>query len=70
MDVSVKDFVPAGILYQTNATASGTYNNATGIWAISNIAVNQSVTLLISVKDFIKEHTLIRLKSGFVTNKC
>ena len=68
--MSVKDFVPAGILYQTNATASGTYNNATGIWAIGNVAVNQTVTLLILVKDFIKEHTLIGLKSGFVTNKC
>jgi uncharacterized repeat protein (TIGR01451 family) len=48
--VSVKDLMPAGVLYQTNATAFGTYNNATGIWTIGNVAVGQTVTLLISVK--------------------
>ena len=48
--MSVKDFVPAGVLYQINATNSGTFNNATGIWVIGNRAVNQTVTLLISVK--------------------
>jgi len=42
--------MPAGVLYQTNATASGTYNNITGIWTIGNVAVNQTITLLISVK--------------------
>ena len=67
--MSVKDFVPAGVLYQINATNSGTFNNATGIWVIGNRAVNQTVTLLISVKDFIKELTLIGLKSGLATNK-
>jgi uncharacterized repeat protein (TIGR01451 family) len=48
--VSVKDLMPAGVLYQTNATAFGTYDNATGIWTIGNIPVGQSVTLLIAVK--------------------
>jgi uncharacterized repeat protein (TIGR01451 family) len=48
--VSIKDFMPAGVLYQTYATAFGNYNNTTGIWTIGNVAVNQTVTLLISVK--------------------
>ena len=48
--VTVKDLMPSGVLYQTNATASGTYDNATGIWTIGNISVGQSVTLLIAVK--------------------
>ena len=48
--VTVKDLMPANVLYQTNATAFGTYDNATGIWTIGNIAVGQSVTLSISVK--------------------
>jgi uncharacterized repeat protein (TIGR01451 family) len=48
--VSVKDFMPAGVLYQTYATAFGTYDNATGIWTIGNVPVGQTLTLLISVK--------------------
>jgi large repetitive protein len=48
--VTVKDMMPAGVLYQTNATAFGTYNNATGIWNIGTIPAGQTVTLLISVK--------------------
>ena len=48
--VTIKDLMPAGVLYQTYATASGTYDNATGIWTIGNVPVDQSVTLLISVK--------------------
>jgi uncharacterized repeat protein (TIGR01451 family) len=48
--VSVKDLMPSGVLYQTYATAFGTYDNTTGIWTIGNIPVGQSVTLLIAVK--------------------
>jgi uncharacterized repeat protein (TIGR01451 family) len=48
--VTVKDLMPAGVLYQTYATAFGTYNNATGMWTIGTIPVGQTVTLLISVK--------------------
>jgi uncharacterized repeat protein (TIGR01451 family) len=48
--VSVKDLMPAGVLYQTNATSFGTYDNTTGIWTIGNVPVGQSVTLLITVK--------------------
>ena len=48
--MTVKDLMPAGVLYQTYATASGTYDNATGIWTIGNVPAGQSVTLLISVK--------------------
>ncbi len=48
--VTVKDLMPVGVLYQTNATAFGTYNNTTGIWTIGNIAAGQTVTLIIAVK--------------------
>ncbi len=48
--VTVKDMMPAGVQYQTNATAFGTYSNATGIWNIGTIPAGQTVTLLISVK--------------------
>lgn len=48
--VTVKDLMPAGVLYQTNATAFGTYDNAMGMWTIGTIPVGQSVTLLIAVK--------------------
>jgi uncharacterized repeat protein (TIGR01451 family) len=48
--VTVKDLMPTGVLYQTNATASGTFSNATGIWNIGTIPAGQTVTLSISVK--------------------
>ncbi|MCU0471621.1 MAG: Ig-like domain-containing protein, partial [Arcicella sp.] len=48
--VSVKDFMPAGALYQTYATANGTYDNATGIWNIGSVPFGQTVTLNIAVK--------------------
>jgi uncharacterized repeat protein (TIGR01451 family) len=48
--VTVKDLMPAGVLYQTYATAFGNYDNSTGIWTIGSIPVGQSVTLSIAVK--------------------
>ncbi|AXE17863.1 hypothetical protein DR864_09015 [Runella rosea] len=48
--VEVKDILPAGMNFQTFATATGTYNSATGTWTIGNIAVGQTVTLSIAVQ--------------------
>jgi uncharacterized repeat protein (TIGR01451 family) len=48
--VSVKDYMPTGVLYQGYASSQGTYDNSTGIWTIGNVAVNQTITLIITVK--------------------
>lgn len=48
--VSVKDFMPAGVLYQSYASSTGIYDNATGLWTIGNVAVNQTITLNITIK--------------------
>jgi large repetitive protein len=47
--VTVKDVLPTGLTF-VNATATlGTFANATGIWTVGTLAVNQSVTLTINV---------------------
>ncbi|AYQ31333.1 DUF11 domain-containing protein [Runella sp. SP2] len=48
--VEVKNILPAGMSFQTFATATGTYNSGTGTWTIGNIAVGQTVTLSIGVQ--------------------
>jgi uncharacterized repeat protein (TIGR01451 family) len=48
--VEVKDILPAGMSFQTFATATGTYNSATNTWTIGNIPVGQTVTLSIVVQ--------------------
>jgi uncharacterized repeat protein (TIGR01451 family) len=48
--VEVKDILPAGMSFQTFATATGNYNSGTGTWTIGNIAVGQTVTLSIAVQ--------------------
>lgn len=48
--VEVKDILPAGMTFQTFATATGNYNSATGTWTIGNIAVGQTVTLSIAAQ--------------------
>jgi uncharacterized repeat protein (TIGR01451 family) len=48
--VEVKDILPAGMSFQTFATATGTYNAGTGTWIIGDIAVGQTVTLSLGVK--------------------
>ncbi len=45
--VEVKDILPAGMSFQTYATATGNYNSGTGTWTIGNVAVGQTVTLSI-----------------------
>jgi uncharacterized repeat protein (TIGR01451 family) len=49
-NVRILDLLPAGVAYQTYATAFGTYDANTGIWNIGNLAVGQSATLTIGVK--------------------
>lgn len=48
--VEVKDILPAGMTFQTFATATGNYNSATGTWTIGDIPVGQTVTLSIAVQ--------------------
>ena len=48
--VSVKDFMPAGVLYQSYTSSAGTYDNITGLWTIGNVALNQTLTLKITIK--------------------
>jgi Domain of unknown function DUF11 len=37
-------------LYQSHVSSSGTYSNSTGLWTIDNVAVNQTITLNITIK--------------------
>jgi uncharacterized repeat protein (TIGR01451 family) len=48
--VEVKDVLPAGMTFQTYATATGTYNSATGTWTIGTIPAGQTVTISVAVK--------------------
>jgi Domain of unknown function DUF11 len=48
--VSVKDFMPAGVLYKSYSTSNGTYDNATGIWTIGNVAPQQIINLMITIQ--------------------
>ncbi|TAF96455.1 MAG: DUF11 domain-containing protein [Cytophagia bacterium] len=48
--VSVKDALNAGVVYSTHTTAFGNYNPTTKIWTIGELAVGDTVTLLISAK--------------------
>jgi len=48
--VSVKDYMPAGVLYKSYSTSTGTYNNTTGIWTIGNISGQQTINLVITVQ--------------------
>ena len=48
-NVTVKDVLPAGVTFVSAAPSQGSYNNTTGIWTVGNLAVNQTVTLQITV---------------------
>lgn len=48
--VEVTDILPNGVIYQSNSSSHGSYNPATGIWWIGNLANGSSATLTISVK--------------------
>ena len=44
-DVTVKDVLPAGLTFASATATIGSYNPATGIWNIGNLAVLESATL-------------------------
>ena len=48
--VSVKDFMPAGVLYKSYSTSNGTYDNTTGIWTIGSVAPSQIINLMITIQ--------------------
>jgi uncharacterized repeat protein (TIGR01451 family) len=48
--VEVKDILPAGMVFQTYATASGNFDSGTNTWTIGNVPVGQTVTLSIAVQ--------------------
>ncbi|MEZ4913614.1 MAG: DUF11 domain-containing protein [Chitinophagales bacterium] len=48
--VQVSDQLPSGTTYISHATAAGNYNTTTGIWNIGTLAVNQEVSLQITVE--------------------
>jgi large repetitive protein len=47
--VTVKDVLPTGLTFVSATTAAGSFANATGIWTVGNLALNQSVSLTINV---------------------
>ncbi|MRX68642.1 DUF11 domain-containing protein, partial [Flavobacterium resistens] len=49
-NVEVKDLLPKGYELESATATSGTYNSATGIWTIPNVAPKGSQTLTLNVK--------------------
>jgi uncharacterized repeat protein (TIGR01451 family)/MYXO-CTERM domain-containing protein len=47
--VHVRDVLPAGVTFVSAAPSRGTYNAATGLWNIGNLATGVTVTLQITV---------------------
>ncbi len=47
--VIVNDLIPSGVTYVSSHASQGSYDPNTGIWTIGNLAVNQAVTLNITV---------------------
>jgi len=45
---NLTDLLPAGLVYVSDTTTSGTYNPATGVWSGVNVAVNGIETLTIT----------------------
>ncbi|HRK72771.1 MAG TPA: SdrD B-like domain-containing protein, partial [Rhodothermales bacterium] len=48
--IEVRDVLPAGLQFVSSAATQGSYVASTGIWAIGNLAVNQTVQLQIVAK--------------------
>lgn len=48
--VELTDALPTGITYQTHNASKGTYDSATGIWAVGAMAIGETATLTIDVK--------------------
>lgn len=48
--VKVKDKLPGGVTYQSDNAGQGSYDPATGIWNVGNLAVDKTATLTITAK--------------------
>jgi uncharacterized repeat protein (TIGR01451 family) len=48
--VTVKDYMPVGAMYKSYSTSTGTYDSATGIWKVGNVAAKQTINLMITVQ--------------------
>jgi uncharacterized repeat protein (TIGR01451 family) len=48
--VSVNDLLPAGLTLVSATPSQGTYNSATGLWAVGNVAIKQTQTLQLVAK--------------------
>lgn len=48
-DVQVQDLLPTTVTYQNAVTQQGNYDEATGIWDVGSLPVDNSVTLTITV---------------------
>jgi len=48
--VQITDQIPAGLTLVSAITNKGTYNTQTGVWDIGNMSVNETVTLIFTVK--------------------
>ena len=46
--VKVKDQLPAGVTYVSSTPSAGTYDSATGIWVLGNLAPGATATLIIA----------------------
>jgi large repetitive protein len=46
--VIAQDLMPAGLVYVSHSTATGTYTPGTGVWAIGNLANGSSATLTVT----------------------
>lgn len=49
-DVVVNDLLPSGVVYNSSNASVGSYDNATGIWAVGSLANSANATLTINVK--------------------
>ncbi len=47
--VEVTDLLPTGVTYASDAPTQGTYDDATGVWIVGDLAIGQSETLDITV---------------------
>jgi uncharacterized repeat protein (TIGR01451 family) len=48
--ISVKDYMPAGVVFKSFSTSTGTFNSTTGVWTVGNIAPQQTINLMITVQ--------------------
>ncbi|HKR02976.1 MAG TPA: isopeptide-forming domain-containing fimbrial protein [Pyrinomonadaceae bacterium] len=48
--VAVRDQLPAGLTYLNSTASAGTYNSATGVWSVGNVASGSSPTLQITAR--------------------